>query len=252
MRKKLSLWPKPKINAKNPDLYALTCLTWQAIQEVNVPPELLAREDTLVRTPFLTAVGGIVIQELDQNRLRYDLTAKIDFFQLDKNEKEMPAMPPENLLKNILVTPDPPVPILLAIVNHPVFAPDGSLQIESGYSAATRRIYSPPPGFKLPKVSDAPGPAEIAEAKGLLLEELMKDFPFTGEPSKAHAIAALLLPFVRAMIEGPTPLHLIHKSHPGTGATLLAEMLCLPSCGLPSVISLRSTRTSLEEPCSPP
>jgi len=140
----------------------------------------------------------------------------------------------------MLVTPNPRLPILRGVVNHAVFAPDGSLQMKPGYSADTRLIYSPPEGFKLPKVSDAPTPAEIAEAKRLLREELLGDFPYTGEQSEAHAIAALLLPFVRPMIEGPTPLHLIRKSHPGTGATLLAEMLCLPSCGQPSVISVPS------------
>ena len=102
----------------------------------------------------------------------------------------------------MLVTPNPRLPILRGVVNHPVFAPDGSLQMKPGYSADTRLIYSPPEGFKLPKVSDAPTPAEIAEAKRLLREELLGDFPYTGEQSEAHAIAALLLPLRAAHDRG--------------------------------------------------
>jgi putative DNA primase/helicase len=210
------------------------------IKKMNDPPELFVYENALVRTPFNSSEDRVVIEELDQNRLRHELIGMMDFVKVDRVEGEIPARPPLDLLQNMLATPNPQLPILRGVVNHPVFAPDGSLQTEPGYSAATRLIYSPPPGFKLPEISNAPTPAEIAEAKRLLLEELMGDFPFTGEPSKARAIAALLLPFVRPMIEGPTPLHLIHKSHPGTGATLLAGMLCLPSCGQPSMISVPS------------
>jgi len=44
-------------------------------------------------------------------------------------------------------------------------------------------------------------------------------------------VAFLLLPFVRELIDGSTPLHLIEKPTPGTGAGLLAEALTFPSAG---------------------
>ena len=56
-----------------------------------------------------------------------------------------------------------------------------------------------------------------------LIEEVVVDFPFVHESDKAHAIAMMILPFVRPMITGPTPLHLLDKPVQGTGATLLAE-----------------------------
>ena len=37
----------------------------------------------------------------------------------------------------------------------------------------------------------------------------------------------MLLPFVRELIDGPTPLHLIEKPTPGTGGTLLATVAAL-------------------------
>ena len=42
---------------------------------------------------------------------------------------------------------------------------------------------------------------------------------------RAHVLALLLLGFVRSMIEGPTPLHLIEKPTPGTGATLMVDAI---------------------------
>ncbi len=41
----------------------------------------------------------------------------------------------------------------------------------------------------------------------------------------------MLLPFGRGLIAGPTPLHLIHKPTPGTGATLLAQLTGLVGTG---------------------
>ena len=44
-------------------------------------------------------------------------------------------------------------------------------------------------------------------------------------PRHAHAVALLLLGFLRSMIDGPTPLHLIEKPTPGTGATLMVDAI---------------------------
>lgn len=52
-----------------------------------------------------------------------------------------------------------------------------------------------------------------------------------GEADRAHALALSLLPLVRELIVGPTPLHLISKPAPGTGGTLLAEVLLYPALG---------------------
>ena len=65
--------------------------------------------------------------------------------------------------------------------------------------------------------------AEVAAARNLLCEDLLGDFPFVGPAEMAHVIALLLLGFLRGMIDGPTPLHLIEKPSPGSGATLMVD-----------------------------
>ena len=89
----------------------------------------------------------------------------------------------------------------------------------------------PPKGFALRRIPDRPNKEELSRARELILTELLGDFPFTGDSSLGHAVSALLLPSVRTMINGPTPLYLIEKPTPGTGATLLAQSLCRVECG---------------------
>ena len=67
----------------------------------------------------------------------------------------------------------------------------------------------------------------------LIVDDLLTDFPFNSESERATAISLLLLPFAREMIDSATPLHLFEKPSPGTGATLLVDMLTYPATGWP-------------------
>jgi putative DNA primase/helicase len=78
-----------------------------------------------------------------------------------------------------------------------------------------------------------PTPERLQWAKQFLLDELLGDFQFKDQASSAHALAFLLLPYVRQMIDGPTPLHLVDSPTPGTGKGLLATVCTLPATGTP-------------------
>ena len=122
-----------------------------------------------------------------------------------------------------------------------------------GYHAASRTYYAPRPGAApVPPIPAAPAGADVARAKALLLDELLVDFPFTGDSERAHAVALLLLPFLRGMIDGPTPLHLIEKPTVGTGATLLAEALVYPAPGRSRPRWWRGATTRSGASASPP
>jgi len=83
----------------------------------------------------------------------------------------------------------------------------------------------------VPPVPSMPLPTHVRDAKHLLLEEFLGDFPFINDSSRAQGLACLLLPFVRDLIDGPSPLHMIEKPTSRTGGTLLATMLALPAVG---------------------
>ena len=113
----------------------------------------------------------------------------------------------------------------------PVFTRDGTLHTEPGYCQGSRMYYAPPKGFKLPKVPRAPTLEDLSRARALIFEELLVDFPFADQASKAHALALILLPAARELIEGPTPNHLVESPSPGSGKDLLVDCCLRPALG---------------------
>ncbi|MCA3288706.1 MAG: ATPase, partial [Roseomonas sp.] len=189
------------------------------------------------RSPWIFRLGGqptwVVPDDegrpaaatIDIERMRHMLANLADWRRPTGKEQTTATPPPSNVIKSLLATPDPALPVLAGIVTAPVFGRNGSLLTEPGYHPDARLLYHPPPGFSLPPIPAKPSAEEIAAARSLLLDELLGDFPFTGEAERAHALCLLLLGFVRPMIEGPTPLHMIEKPTPGTGATLMVDAI---------------------------
>jgi putative DNA primase/helicase len=212
---------------------ANTRLTWIAISQVNQPPALFRFGD---ETVWVDSDGTIRI--VTPSVLGRFATDRIDFFKQRGNQRTTPA---ERLFKNMLSGPTVLLPELRGAISIPVFGPNGTLQDTPGYLEDTKLYYAPPKDFEVM----CPDPAVREEAREYLLSEILSDFPFDGPASRAHAVGALLLPFVRSMIEGPTPLHLISKPKAGTGATLLAEVLAYPGAGMPRVITLSGTEDEL-------
>lgn len=216
--------PLPTVRADEGNLDRATARAWGLVLSAN-------------RSPWLFRLGGEpswVVPDDDgrpvavtvrEERLRHMLAKLADWRRLNAKGDLVPAPPPTGLVKSLIATPDPALPVLAGIVTAPVFGRAGTLLTEPGYHPDARLLYRPPPGFVLPPVPDRPTAAEIAAARSLLLGELLGDFPFTGEAERAHALALLLLGFVRPMIDGPTPLHMIEKPTPGTGATLMVDAI---------------------------
>lgn len=121
----------------------------------------------------------------------------------------IPAPPPLAVVKSVLATPDPALPVLTGIVNAPVYGRNGTLRTTPGDHPDARLLHVPASGFAVPDIPATPAPAGIAVALRPICEDLFGDFPFTGEAERAHVVALLLPGFLRGMIDGPTPLHLL-------------------------------------------
>lgn len=150
--------------------------------------------------------------------------------------------PPREVVDDLLGNADIfGLPILQHVVHCPTFAQDGSLHDRPGYSAMTQSWYEPRGSLDLGELPLAPTDDDIHSAVQLLLYDYLVDFPFEGEADRTHALALLLLPFVRAMIQGPTPMHLVEASTPGTGKGLLTKAVFLLSHGadVPSMTEAR-------------
>ena len=169
--------------------------------------------------------GRPVATTITEERLRHMLARLAHWKRLNGKGELVAAPPPLGVVKSVLATPDPALPVLVGIVNTPVFGRNGKLLTSPGYHPDAPLLYAPMPGFTVPAIPVRPSAEEIAGARNLLCEDLLGDFPFVGTAELAHVVALLLLGFLRGMIDGPTPLHLIEKPTPGSGATLMVDAI---------------------------
>jgi hypothetical protein len=222
--------PRPQLRADDGDLARAVSRAWEILIAANQPPWLF-RTAGCATWVVRDDDGLPMAKPLTDDRLRPVLAQLADWRKLSRNGDVVPAHPPLPVIKSILATPDPALPVLTGIVTTPVFGREGELITEPGYHPAARLLYDPPKGFVLPAVPTKPTQSDIAVARSLLLDDLLGDFPFTGEAERAHALALLLIGFVRAMIDGPTPLHLVEKPTQGTGATLMVDVMSVIAIG---------------------
>lgn len=196
-------------------------------------PTLFWSGGTLSR--IIPQVDQVRIDPLTREGLSYRLAHLGKWFVGPEKEQTDPTLrryrtPPQSLLKHILATPmhETPFPVLTRTVTAPVFTAAGDLITEPGFHRESG-IYHLPTFEALPvpeKITDH----EVNAARDLI-QDIIEDFPFAEASDRHNAIGLLLLPFVRDLIDGPTPLHLIEAPVPGSGKGLLATSLLTPALG---------------------
>lgn len=231
---------KRQIDVSLDDMPALNKEAWQAIEEQNDPPVLFIHGDGLIRTRYDYHDDALIPDPLGPDVMRHELSQMAEWIKTSTNaktgaQKMTVAKPPVFLVRDVLASRVIPLPRLHRVVTVPVFAPDGSLLTTPGYNKSSGVIYAPPRGYKSLPVPDVVTPAHLDEAKKLV-EEVLQDFPFSANDAgdsadHDNAIALLLLPFARDLIDGPTPFHLIEASMPGSGKGLLGSALLYPGLG---------------------
>ena len=214
----------PALRADDGDLTRAVDRAWGLLLQSNRSPWIF-RSGGLPSWIVPDDEGRPVAAMITDERLRHMLAKLAIWRRAARNGDLVPAHPATTLVKSLLATPDPSLPVLAGIVMTPVFGRSGTLLTEPGYHPDARLFYCPTPGFTVPSIPQRPTADEIARARALLLDDLLGDFPFTSLAERAHAVSLLLLGFLRAMIDGPTPLHLIEKPAPGTGATLMVDAI---------------------------
>lgn len=221
------------------------------------------REENEVSPRLFQFGGAYVTADAVRHRVRMAEGRESMFSTLEKvtrwetlvkfGDEYVPRLvsPPEAVVRALAMdhTFADSLPELLAVPSTPFFDAEGRLVAEDGYHEGAK-VYLANGDLELPGVSRTPTQEEVAEAKRLIVEEVLADFPLggmdrdqivgtlTGDNANAHAVthavALTLLPFCRAMIPGPTPGHVFTKPGPGTGASLLVDVLTTIACGEPS------------------
>ncbi len=132
-------------------------------------------------------------------------------------------LPTRALCESVLDNPDwAGVDTLNGLTDAPFIRGDGSICQDHGYDEATGMWLALPPGYR--PVPDNPSMDEVRGARDLILNQVLRDFPFASTADRANAVGMLLTPMIRAITSCPVPLHVISAHTPGTGKTLLAKI----------------------------
>jgi len=204
----------------------------------NAAIRALARTNTT--EPRIFQQGGAIV------RLRLDddgtprvaalgcdaLRGELDRAAIWVNAKGEPRFPPMAVIRDVLALPGYDLPPLRAVADAPYFDGAGRLVASDGYDAESRVFLRLPKDLAVPPVPPAPSDADVLHARALI-DELLHDFRFADQASRAHAVALFVAPFVRDLIDGLVPLHAIDAPMPGSGKGKLANAVSLVATGRP-------------------
>lgn len=234
VHKALNLTGLPIIVVNNRQLRDITTEVLVALYETNATkPGIFTRSGSLVRVSK-DAKGNPYIEPLSESALRGIITRSANFITVTGNAKgqvsETQVSPPLGVVKDILSLSRWEFPHLLTITEVPVIRSDGSILAQPGYDVATSLYYLPSSDLIMPTIPDTLTESDVKVATALI-KDVIGDFPFDSEASGANAIAAMLTPIIRPMIDGLAPLAVFDKPQPGTGASLLADVIAFIATG---------------------
>jgi hypothetical protein len=202
----------------------------------NTPPSVFKRNGTLCRLKVVTP-SQVAIDVVDLH-VMVGLMERSAFYV---DAKDNPVFPPTRVARDILAMPDWPFPSLSGIVSTPVLRQDGTILTQPGYDQESGLFYTPASDLVVPELPENPTREDAIQAAEFLLTEVLGDFPYVDRASRANALAAMLTPIVRPVIDGSTPLFVLDKPAPGSGATLQAEVIAHIVTGEPARLKKQSS-----------
>jgi len=201
----------------------------QAITETNRPPLIFIKGGNPARVRN-DEKNRILVELIDEKIMTNILERSASFSRL-KNNLEIPCNVPLQVVRDLLALPDwKGIPPLIDVTETPILRSDGTVITTPGYDAVTGLFYSPPQDFILPPVPENPTTEDINNAI-TLIKEMLAEFPFDTDADFCNAVALVLTPLVRPVIEGPIPLAVITAPQVGTGKSLLGEIVSLMATG---------------------
>jgi hypothetical protein len=217
-----------------PGVFVSALRPWRDIADEALSHLSKAKTSLYVRQSELVRIvrkedGTPAIEALSDPALKDVLAHAMNFVKIG-HKGPIHIAPPDDIVKNITARPTWPFAPLEAIIEFPVFRPDGTLILQPGYDTATRLYYAPNPKLLIPPVADDPTDEDIVDAISLI-DEAIGEFPYQDTASHANAYGLLLTPIIRQSISGHVPLALLDATRPGTGKTLLAETVAMIATG---------------------
>jgi len=223
------------------DMPRMTEEAIEALALANDPPRIFSQGTFVIRTDRIihptTGEAGLAPVTLTPDACRGELARCARWVEVRRGpggrEEETEQYPPLDVVRDLLSRPaeERRLPHLARIVRVPVYTPQGDLIADPGYHEPSGILHDPDPRLRGIRPPRTPSSAQVDSARRLLLEDLLGEFPFTDPASRVHALAGMMLPFVRSLISGPTPLHHVGAPEVGTGKSLLCQAILRPSLG---------------------
>jgi DNA repair photolyase len=203
--------------------------TLEALRIFNNPVTIFQRAGELVRVKSI-AEDQFKIEEISDYALRNEMGRAATFEKFaGPKAGYIECTPSMDLARSILALGEWDFPRITGLTNAPAVRADGSLLIEPGYDKATGLYYVPDQSLEVPEIKLSKEDAEVAAKH--ILDEVLHDFPFIDDASRANMLAGFLTPIIRPMIRGCVPILLVDKPSPGTGASKLLDLISLVATG---------------------
>ena len=221
---------RPQIVVNAHQLRELIRKGWDAVLREHQPtPSLFVRRGYPVS--LRDSDDGLAIQEETSTSL-YGLLARAADWYRGSGTGLSIVKPVREVAQDMLLNPDPRLPRLESVSGAPLMVPGGRVLATPGYHREAAIYLDPARLVNGVVTPERPSASDVAAARTLILE-LVCDFPFVNDSDQAHFVAALLVPFVRRLIRGPTPLHFFSAPTAGSGKTLLADVISIVVTGGP-------------------
>jgi hypothetical protein len=222
----LGLPGKRYIVSNSGDLPTKTAQAWSAVFVANEPPRIFRNKTGILRIN----PGEVGWDLLDSKSARHEFARIADWVR-PSSKGLTPADPQQMVIDDLLETINPPLPYLKKVTTIPVITSDGRLVSAFGYDADSQIYRVRSLDLSRLDLGEKSRFKDAAEAASFILDDCLHDFPLATNQDKAHALALMLHDFARNLFTGPSPFFLLDKPIHGSGATLLATVLCYPSMG---------------------
>ncbi len=201
----------------------------------NDPPVLFVRSGRMVRI-ISDERRYPSVDDVTEVALRHRLYECCDFLQVRQGKDgeliKKRVRPSIDCLRDVLAGREwvDLLPPLVGVTNTPVIHPDGYIVSVAGYDPKTALYYHPEPDLIIPPIPLEPTRDDINTAVKTLWEPF-KEFKFVDIADGTHVIAGLISIVCRNLITGSVPMLVIDKPTPGTGASLISQIIGLISEG---------------------
>lgn len=208
--------------------------SWKAVKKHNSPPLFFLRGGLVSRVVMCGRRRSI---EPASSSVMFGQLVRAARWVMEKKDILIDVAPNKDVAQDMLDFPDViSIPEIEAIVQCPVFDAQGKLVTGNGYHEESKLWVEGDGEFDVP---ETPTKDDVMKSIALIWEAI-GEFPFDSEGDRANAIAMMICPFVRRMIKGVTPLHLVEAPTPGSGKGLLADIGSIILTGDPVPVSTMS------------